>query len=150
MLVILGGFLMAVTLALAGAILQRHRAAAAADLAALAAVDASAGGLLGMPGIGSGGDSVRASTDASTDASASASVADPAGGPEGATAPGSSNGCDEARRVAAANDVQLDVCRWLSDGSVLVGVQAPAASLRLFGLLDLRVRASSRAGPGPS
>jgi hypothetical protein len=142
MLVILGGFLMAVTLALAGAILQRHRAAAAADLAALAAVDASASGSFGTPATGSDSNSV--------DASPGASVANAVGSPEEPTVPGSSNGCDAASRVATANNVQLDGCRWLSDGSVLVGVQAPAGSLRLFGMLDLRVRASSRAGPGPT
>jgi hypothetical protein len=126
-LVILCGFLITVTLGLGTAILQRHRAGAAADLAALAAVDAGTGPTDGAPGDESAIGPASGSDDAGSDLL---------------------GGCAEARRVALANDARLDDCRWLSDGSVLVRVLMRRSAGRLFGLLDLQADATSRAGPG--
>jgi secretion/DNA translocation related TadE-like protein len=100
LLVFFSGFLVVVGSALANAILVRHRVAAAADLAALAA----------------------------------------AGGPPGPVA------CEQAQRVAAANQTRLVRCQPLGDGSVVVGVERAIGGRGLFGLSGT-VRAQARAAP---
>lgn len=96
--VMFSGFLVLLTTVLADALVARHRAEAAADLAALAA----------------------------------ASRLSPA------------EGCAQADRVAIANLGRLQQCRWLADGSVLVGIELPSHGNHLPGA----VRAVARAGVG--
>jgi secretion/DNA translocation related TadE-like protein len=91
---VLAGFLIAVSLQLASAIVARHRAGAIADLSALAAAS-------------------------------------------GTTQP---EGCEQARRVAAANGGRLLNCRMLADGSMTVDVGLGG------GGLPGPARASARAG----
>ena len=105
--VMFSGFLVLVTGALASAIVARHRAEAAADLAALAAAS-------------------RLSV---------------------------SDGCAQANRVALANAGRLQQCRWLPDGSVLVGVELRSPGSWALGPVRAVARAGAdvdNGGPGAS
>jgi secretion/DNA translocation related TadE-like protein len=114
-LVFLAGFLIVVCLGLADAVLARHRASAAADLAALAAAgeSAAAGGASDENGVGGGG---------------------AAGSLPGA--------CRQAEQVAEANAGHLEECHLLGDGSVTVRVSVSGRGLaRLLGPGQARARA---------
>ena len=131
-LVIFTGFLMVVCLALANAILARHRVEAAADLVALAAA-ADLPGVGAAPGLGPGA------------APGLGPGVAPGLGPGVAPGLGLAGTCPGAQRVAQANAVRLAQCRSLGDGSVLVGVQATTAGRGLLVLFG-PARAQARAG----
>jgi hypothetical protein len=121
---VLAGFLLLASTTVAGVIIARHRAGAAADLAALAAVGAATGLSRGAgPDTGPG-------RDPGLGATSSRQVGAP---------------CAAAQRVAIANGVLLSQCRVGPGESVTVDVR-----VRPIGALvhQIWIRASARAGPG--
>lgn len=145
-LVVLAGLLIAVILSLEGAIVTRHRAGAAADLAALAAVSNSAGAVGPLTGSNAVGPNGLVGPNDTVGLNGVGRVSDVVG-PDGASGVAGAVGapdCAQAGRVATANRGRLVACRPLADGSVVVEVESTAGRLALFGT----ALASARAGPG--